>query len=187
MANAYLYSHGLKRHNDAGVLRRMPVPSLTDAGVATVTTAARDYLDCVTPDSAQPGSRFVPERAAHLLLRVDAAVLTLYNMPVNIERQLLDYFRDSPREGVPFSFNRYYPGAMDLPIRLHTFLAITEDWPQMNERRGVLIRRKAAGTISQEEIAELKQLQGLATTRRRLVAPLPLQQLEHLRQDLVSK
>ena len=39
------------------------------------------------------------------MLRVDAEVLRLYELPPKLERQLLDLFAGWPRLGVPFSFD----------------------------------------------------------------------------------
>lgn len=120
------------------------------------------------------------------MLRVDCEVLKLYDLPRELERQLLDYFAGWQREGVPFKFDRYFPAHFKDPISLADYLAITVDWPETNHRRAELIHKKVARTIPVEERTELDHLQSLATSRANLVAPLPLDELERLHREVVG-
>jgi hypothetical protein len=56
-----------------------------------------------------------------------------------------------------------------------------------NQRRADLIDKKIAGTIMPEESAELEDLQGQMLAYRRKVAPLPLEDVRRLHQELLSK
>ena len=103
-----------------------------------------------------------------------------------IERQLLDYFAGWEREGVPFKFDRYFPEHFTDPISLADYLASTTDWSETNRRRAELIHKKVARTISSDERTELNHLQSLATSRKNLIAPLPLAELERLHREVVG-
>ncbi len=179
MANAFAYCHLGKRDNLVSTIRRTPVPQVDSQGVARVVEAARAYLTAVSDEGAleRPGAL---EKARDLMLRVDAEVLRLYRLPAPLERQLLDLFAGWKRTGVPFHFERYFPPHFEDCLPLHDLIAITQDWPKTNRRRGTLIEKKVRRAISRDEKEELGRLQELADLRVRLVAPLPLRELEQL-------
>lgn len=58
-------------------------------------------------------------RCRQALLRVDAELLTAYDLPPKVERELLDYFAGHRRPG-PVEFHRYYPEDFRpaLPLRM---------------------------------------------------------------------
>lgn len=51
-------------------------------------------------------------------------------------------------------------------------------WTPLNDRRYELVASKIAKSISPSELAELETLQKLSAVRSRLLAPLPVQELE---------
>ena len=176
----------MKRDILVGLMRAMPLPHLTDH-LAKIADAARSYLRYVQRDPDAILQRPLSlEKARTLLLRVDAAVLRMYDLPIELERQLLDYFAGWQREGVPFKFDRYYPEHFKDLISLSDYLAITADWTQTNRRRGELIQKKVARTISTDEKHELDHLQSLASSRANLIAPLPMAELERLHREVVG-
>ena len=83
---------------------------------------------------------------------------------------------------MPFRFERYFPPHFEDCLPLHDLIAVTQDWTKTNRRRGTLIERKVRRAISTAEKEELGRLQELADLRVRLVAPLPLRELEQLQQ-----
>ena len=176
----------MKRDVLVGLLRQMPIPSVLTSTDAVV-DAVRNYLSYVRRD---PDAILQPpinqQKSRTLLLRVDCEVLKLYNLPRELERQLLDYFAGWQREGVPFKFDRYFPEHFTDPISLADYLAITEDWAETNQRRAELIHRKVARTITSDEQTELNHLQSLATSRANLIAPLPLAERERLHREVVG-
>jgi len=186
IANAYAFSHSGKRHNDAGMLRDLPMPELTKRAASSVSEAARRYLAYVrlASEILQPPPN--EELARELLLRVDNEVLKLYSLPRELEWQLLDYFAGWGREGIPFTFDRYFPEHFSDRISLADYLAITADWSETNRRRDELIRKKVARTITALEQTELEHLQSLASSRVRLLAPLPLENLQELHREVVG-
>jgi len=178
IANAYAYSHSGKRHNDSGMMRQLPVPQLAESAIASVVDAASRYIEYVRVDDQELQSPINPDRARELLLRMDEAVLQLYDFPLELEQQLLRSFDGWSREGLPFSFDSYFPQAFADSIRLTDYLAITADWNTNNNRRAALIEKNISNTITGDQRIELERLQTLAELRRRLEAPLPLAQLE---------
>lgn len=187
IANAFAHSHSHGRDNDAGMFREMPMPELSEVNAKRVNSAVSAYLNYVRRDPdeiLQP--TFNQQKACTLLLRVDCEVLRMYDLPRELERQLLDYFAGWQREGVPFKFDRYFPEHFTDPISLADYLAITADWPETNRRRAELIHKKVARTISSNERIELNHLQSLATSRANLIAPLPLAELERLHREVMG-
>jgi hypothetical protein len=187
VANAYAFSHAGKRHNDAGMLRKMPVPALNEARVEAIAKAAADYLAHVNPRDTVLRGRTDANRARDLLLRVDNEMLSLYALPRDLEQQLLRAFDGWARDGVPFAFEGYIPAALADPIRLSEYVAITADWPRTNRQRGTLVQKSVSETITPDEREELIQLQNLARLRRRLEAPLPIAELEKRYSELKSE
>ena len=117
VANAYMYTHTMKRHNLEGELSKIPIPRGGLRDIQTVVGLVKDYLavaTCSSPDL---------ELCSTALLRVDAGVLHLYDLPPRIERKLLDLFAGYRRQGVPFPFERYYPVDFHPCIPLHVYLS----------------------------------------------------------------
>jgi type I restriction-modification system DNA methylase subunit len=104
-------------------------------------------------------------RALHW--RVDAEVLKLYALPDKLERELLDFFHDVPRVGVPFEQRGYIPSDFREVQRLDDFLRITDEWEQTDERRCQLIEKRIKyGRRTVAEESEFKELQRLFDLRR---------------------
>jgi len=189
LANAFAYCHLGKRDNLVGDIRRVPVPQVSRDDMGKVASAAQAYLEVVhgmAPGELLQGGA-PPGTLSEKLLRVDAEVLRLYDLPAALERQLLDLFAGWKRVGVPFEFDRYFPEGFEPEIGLRDYLAISIDWEETNRRRGELIQRKADGVITKAEQRELGGLQDAATNRRRLVAPYPMRELDRLEEKLAGK
>ena len=188
LSNAFALDFSNERANDVGMFLELPIPNLTQAGIGRVALAARKYLDYVRRDSDAALLRPIDEKkACSLLLRVDCEVLKLYDLPRELEWQLLKFFDGWPREGVPFKFDRYFPEHFDDRITLAEYFAITDDWDQTNDRRCELIEKKIARTITPAERMEFKHLQFLAGARQNLIAPLPIKELEALHRQLLRE
>jgi hypothetical protein len=82
---------------------------------------------------------------------MDAAVLGAYDLPVHLERQLLDLFNGVERKGVGCSFTSYpsVPASVHLPFHLRIHL------PRFHE----LITLRLAGTMSAAQQVELKTIE----------------------------
>jgi hypothetical protein len=118
------------------------------------------------------------EELKYLHWRMDAAVLSLYQLPPAMERKVLDYFDNQERVGVPFVQTEYYPSGFQGGQTLAELLGITADWDANNERRIALIEQQEKCALGKADRAELNHLQHLATLRRRLVAPYPMAELD---------
>ncbi len=188
IANAFMFAMSEQRDNDVGVIRELPIPQLTDEGVKRVVAATCKYLEYVRRDPDAVLQRPInPQKARSLLLRVDCEVLKLYDLPRELEWQLLKFFDGWPREGVPFKFDRYFPEHFDDHITLAEYFAITDDWNVTNDRRAELIEKKIARKITAAERAEFEHLQFLAGARQNLIAPLPLKELEALHRQIMRE
>jgi len=193
IANAFAFTHLSGWHITSGIWRSLPIPESFQAAVSPIVAARNAYLAAVhefentfvlTPDEDRAAQR---EALKILHWRMDAEVLKLYALPVELERKLLDYFAGCKRVGVPFEQDRYFPEGFDVPLSLADYLAITADWEATNARRHLLIDRKLAGTLTDEEKQELAGLKRLARAKSALVMPLPMQELAEQEADLRRK
>ena len=190
IANAFAYAHSSKWHILTGTWCRFPVPRFYTARIERIETAVRNYLDSVARHEGTLPLRSDDTRAEEaevlreLHWRIDAEVMLLYQLPAEVERQLLDYFCGWERVGVPFKQDRYFPDGFDEAISLADFLAITADWEATNKRRLELIERKANNAIRAEERAELQRLQRLAGLKRELLSSPSLKELAGVEADL---
>jgi hypothetical protein len=124
LANAYVYERSMKRTVTVGVVRGIPFPRATEGDVGSVVQAARAYLDAVKPPSEGCLASQRDGALLHnLLLRMDAEVLRLYQLPPRYERQLLDLFSGWRREGVPGRFDHYFPEDYEPCFSLHEYLS----------------------------------------------------------------
>jgi|GEM_PF-395376 len=184
LANAYVYTHTLKRNIQDGDLRQLPVPQTDTDGVRRVAAAARDYLDAAgrfEDDSAADGTLPLPfpdspsrdavdgRTLQQLLKRMDAEVLRVYALPAWAERRLLDLFADSRRKGVPFDFEPYYPPCFKEVVPLYAYLSETyqrflktgepEVTDDVRRRYDALVDKRLSGELSPEEDDELYRLE----------------------------
>jgi len=176
-ANAYSYSHSTKRDVLGGLMRLMPVPDIRNKNITSLLNAVKAYLKAARSEDMLTSPAFQDELKT-LHWRVDAEVLRLYELPPHLERHLLDLFSGVKRRGVPFEQYEYFPKEFKEPLTLSELLMITVDWEKTNERRVELIFKKVKRSISPEESAELNGLQRLADARIRLIAPLPIIEME---------
>ena len=168
--------------------REMRIPKCDGETLHRINTAVRNYIRFVKRDPDAILQRPInPQKARSLLLRVDCEVLKLYDLPRELEWQLLKFFDGWPREGVPFKFDRYFPEHFDDHITLAEYFAITDDWDETNDRRAELIEKKIARKITAAERAEFEHLQFLAGARQNLIAPLPLKELEALHRQIMRE
>jgi hypothetical protein len=190
LANAWAYTHSTKRNILTGTVRQMPIPKLESVGYKQLEAAVLDYLRTIEKHEQPFPLRSDDARdreTEHLLTshwRIDAEVLRLYALPVEVERELLEFFTGWERVGVPFKQHRYFPEGFDEPTSLADFLAITADWDATNKRRLGLIEKKAAKTLHPEERGELQHLQRLAGLKRELLSSPSLKELAEMEADL---
>ena len=183
-ANAYSYALSTKRDILVGVMRDMPIPDIASVDVTPLLDAVNAYLKVVPSQEAGSIPSNISDKLKALHWRIDAEALRLYGLPPHLERQLLDLFSGVERRGVPFEQEEYFPQGFTEISRLSELLAITVDWEQTNERRFQLIEKKVKRKILANEKRELDYLQQLTDARIELLAPLPIKQLEDVREEL---
>ena len=91
VANAFLASHTQKRRFRISLLKQAPIPEPLPLRAGEL---VRGYLSLT---SAERISDRNAQKAAELLTEIDASVLDAYDLPLRVERELLDYFRDEDR------------------------------------------------------------------------------------------
>ena len=131
-ANAYSYTHTMKRQFLPRTLRQMPFPPLGLGDANRITCLVRDYVEYaeqVTPDegpSLFTGNGHSPADVDRLLKAIDAEVLRLYDLPPRLEGRIIDLFDGMPerrRPGVPAPWSRYYPPGFPGPASYYYYLA----------------------------------------------------------------
>ena len=175
IANAYAYSHLGKRHNIVGDIRKIPLPKQHVS--APLDLAVGAYWNALS-------NQMQTEDLERLLLRVDAEVLKLYDLPLELEQQVLSLFTDWRRVGVPFTQTRYTPATMEGKIGFWQFLEMEGAWSAINRERGQLIDKNIAGTISTEERSRLEILQAYADYHLQKVSPRPTHLLDEIERQL---
>ncbi len=94
----------------------MPLPTPTPQQRTEIETAAAVYLKVVVPSE---GFTLTPPDEATIrqaLLELDAAVLRLYDLPPELERELLSIFDGVDRLGVGCTFRGYPPAWTSRPV-----------------------------------------------------------------------
>lgn len=177
VANAFVFSHLGKRDNTVGEVRQMPIPK--PQNLQRLENSVKRYLLAASRQS--DGSDL-----KELLLDVDCEVLRLYDLPVGLERNLLDSFANWDRVGVPFSQLDYIPGAFKADVSLSTYRELAKNWERTNEERGILIDQSIRGELDTEGRARLSLLQAYAEFHVFDVAPRPRHDIEALENELLS-
>jgi hypothetical protein len=177
VANAYAYSHLGRRHNIVGDIRKMPMPK--GPSFERVERAAGAYLAAASSETASA-------KLERLLLDIDAEVLKLYSLPLELEQRLLGLFSDRKRVGVAFTQTRYLPAELEGKIHFFDFLQFEESWSSSNRERGKLIDKSILGSLNTEERRRLDALQAYADYHIERVAPRPTNALDELENRLFS-
>lgn len=193
IANAFAFTHSSKRDILVGTWRLFSIPPISAESSKNIEAAADAYLAAVHAFENDFSLRNDEDRDAErealraLHWRMDAEVLKLYALPVELERRLLDYFTGCKRVGVPFHQERYFPSHFHEALSLADYLAITEDWEATNTRRLELIELKLQGQLAAEGKTELVRLKKLAWAKAQLVRPLPLEEARATESELKRK
>lgn len=193
VANAFAFTHSSKRDILVGTWRQFPIPEISSEASKRIEAAAESYLVAVhafeNDFSLKNDEDRDSEREALRVLhwRMDAEVLKLYALPVELEWKLLDYFKGCKRVGVPFKQDRYFPPHFNKILSLADYLAITADWDTTNDRRLALIELKLKGRLDSDGKTELARLKKLAWAKAQLVSPLPLEEAKATESELRRK
>jgi N-6 DNA methylase len=116
IANANVYCHTMQKHNYDGLISKLPLPISWEDHVRPVEEAARAYLQVVKPSEAFALRADNEGEACEALLAMDAAVMRAYGLSVRLERAVLELFNlpatkeeEHRRKGVGCVFGDYYP------------------------------------------------------------------------------
>ena len=183
-ANAYSYAFSGKRDILAGRVRELPLPRMDGVDLRPLIQAVRSYFKAARDAPEASRGAAIEEELRVLHWRIDAEVLRLYQLPEQLEHQVLMLFSGETRRGVPFVQNEYLPKGFGDPVSLKDLLAVTYDWERTNERRAQLLLADERDDLGRTEQAELTHLQHLADVRIRLLTPLPLAELDRITADL---
>lgn len=193
IANAYAFAHSTKRDIITGTWRRLGIPEVSSESSQRIEAAAQAYLAAAhafeSDFSLKNDEDRDSEREALRVLhwRMDAEILKLYALRVELERRLLDYFAGCKRVGVPFKQDCYFPPHFNEILSLADYLAITADWEVTNARRLELIELKLQDQLDSDGKAELARLKKLAWAKAQLVRPLPLEEARATEAELKRK
>ena len=171
LANLFAQTHLLKRHILTGTMESLPVPRIEVSAVNRVTKCVKEYFAAAgrgERDILNP-TGYRESEVRDYLIRLDAEVLRLYDLPSHAERLLLDQFTGEQRPGVPFPFTTYYPSDFTADVPLYVYLSdsfqqfVRGKTPQLKieqeQRHDVLVAKSDAGRITSSEKEELHRLQ----------------------------
>lgn len=123
VANAFASCHLGKRDILVGTMRKMPVPRWSSTHVAQIEQAAMRYRTLATSPGQLFDATATAEGIKQALLEMDAAVLTAYDLPARLERQLLDFFSGVERKGVGCPFDGYFPQDFRSIVPLYKYIS----------------------------------------------------------------
>ena len=158
-ANAYMYCNSMERHNLAGTVRKIPIPSCTKGNLEKLEGLVAEYFKTLEKKDSEFGID-VRDKARQLLLSIDAEVMRLYDLPPKMEKRILDLFQGVKRKGVDFDFKGYYPEGFESAIPLHEYLSEeyqratfenVNKWVELNRSEEVSKAFEAAVNAFQDE------------------------------------
>ena len=130
ISNAYVYCHTMQKHNYDGLIAKLPLPQRWKDHVRPIIEAARAYLQVVRPSEVLVLRADNETVACEALLAMDAAVMRAYNLPVRLERAVLDLFRlplvkreERRRKGIGCAFGDYYPPGFTSYLPLYMIIS----------------------------------------------------------------
>src|SRR5262249_8241312 len=104
VANVFVAAHERGKHNQKRTLEQIPFPPPKAFNCEAVSAAVSEYVGGL--HDHRQGGRINEAVVTALLLRIDALVLTAYNLPPRLELKVLNYVRGCDRP-VPFRFVKY--------------------------------------------------------------------------------
>jgi hypothetical protein len=130
LANAFLAVHAPTKGFRVGILKKLPIPGVIDEDL--ISELVEKYRDTLSKLPLQEAGRDL--KLNKLLLEIDATILSAYDLPPRLERELLNYFRGCKRP-VPHHFDEWFPESYSPFIPLHEYIGteykkITGRWVQ---------------------------------------------------------
>lgn len=108
VANAFVNDKEIGRHNRVGTVRGLPLPGLDTESKEQIRDWVRHYVGLrEAAEGASAKDRYQGEMQA-TLQRIDASILSGYELPPRMEKQILSIFDEQERP-VGFDFEGFYP------------------------------------------------------------------------------
>jgi type I restriction-modification system DNA methylase subunit len=123
IANAYVYCYSMERDNLETTVRSIPLPIARSENSKYISTLVDEYVKFVKKSKEPFHPQIDENKAKMMLLRIDAEVLKLYDLPPKYEKKVLDLFSGWSRNGVDFDFQSYYPEGFESYIPLHEYIS----------------------------------------------------------------
>jgi hypothetical protein len=155
ICNAFLYDYRASRDNNAKLINRIPIPAFSPEQIAQIVSLVQDYQKyrCEWLDGSQR-ENFLRRECYSLLLQIDAAILEAYNLPADLENELLRKFDGVPRRGLPFEFTGY---GVDYD-RAKAALAERRRWRALVSRYQELVNKDFISGLTTAEAQEVERL-----------------------------
>jgi N-6 DNA Methylase len=100
ITNAFLSVHRTSRHNQIRILQQVPIPNFTQSQLRLIVSLVREYMAIREQWRHQPdNSRYLESSARGIMRQIDAELLRAYNLPIELERELVNYFAGYKRPG----------------------------------------------------------------------------------------
>lgn len=109
VTNALLSTHRTSRDNQIRILQQVPIPNFTQSQMRLIVSLVREYMAIREQWRHQPdNSRYLESSARGIMRQIDAELLRAYNLPIELERELVNYFAGYKRPG-PISLTQIKP------------------------------------------------------------------------------
>jgi N-6 DNA Methylase len=100
IANAFLSSHQTSRHNQLKTINQTPFPRLNPKQTHLIVMLVREYMDFREKWRTQvENADYYRNRCRGTMRRLEGELLTAYNLPLHLERELVKYFDGVQRPG----------------------------------------------------------------------------------------
>jgi hypothetical protein len=100
IANAFLSVARTSRDNQIRTLRQIPIPNFSPSQIHLIVSLVRDYIayrERWQEDSTN--AKYYEGSCRGLMGRIDAEILGMYNLSLDLEREIIDYFKGYTRPG----------------------------------------------------------------------------------------
>ena len=117
VANAFLSTHRTSRDNKIETMQRIPIPRLSNSQIHRFYALVREYITFREEWQAEPEqAEYFEGRCRGIIRQLDAELLATYDLPTNLERELIKYFDGHKRPG-PVTLTKVSPSSTKKPYR----------------------------------------------------------------------
>jgi hypothetical protein len=124
VANALLSKNRTSRDNQIRILKQIPIPRLRKSQIHLIVSLVREYISLREQWRSQSDySKYLEGSCRGIIKQIDAELLSAYNLPIQLEQELVKYFEGYKRPG-PISLTQVKPSSSK---RLYTSIIRIED------------------------------------------------------------